>query len=682
MSDSTNGWDAVLALNAVAINHILFYDYAKEGPARQASQLRVLISGDEPDQNYALDLTLGPPLVDLTKDTVQMLVNDGQLAYIDSGGLRWIMPIERDSSLLGPLNFGDITGKDVVGQVTLDFAKGTFVPTLQGVDPNTTLPAQIGDAIKTYYQGASVQIRIGSVVTGNVPAALQPTEFKMYKQQQPNGSDSCLLFLIKTNGPSGSVSPLANYPLTADVSAALIISERTLLEIMEQIKLGQVNLQFTLHQDGGTWSIVGNQGQIPIAAYNQNSDTLKIIRTNGFTIGVNGFELKPGSDGSLNAAWSTTWTQNYDGWMGVRWRYWQHFQTDITLSFKLHATPTVNPDTCVVQFDGAPDTAMKAGNYDFPLGATYGYGLLLADALWFNFNSVQVPHVDTFALQNLVFPGEQRVHMNKVASFIDGLQLDGKVTVPLVITPREVTLSPGQKQQFCVEGSPPVSWEVKVVGGGTITSDGLYTPPSTVRRNQVVVIEAVSTKDTSQVGYAIALVTQAPPSGGLIITPGQLTLTTSTAVFLEVTDASGNPVDADVSLESGAPGQLTRGHKTGQWTYISPKNVVSPTRVRIHATHGTATGTATFEVRSSVDSITVTASPPSVVSGKSATITVTGLDEVFFAADQGTISENNDVVTYIAPSVSEDTYTNVLAYGTTDDGSAGAGSVQIKVTKA
>src|SRR5262245_48642426 len=134
MSNQTNGWDAILALNTSAINNILFYDYAKEGPGRQASLLRVLVDGDNPGDYYALDLTLGPPLIDLTKETVQMLIPYGQLAYINSAGLRWIMPIQRDSSLLGPLHFGDVTGKDVVGKVVLDFAKGAFVPTIYGVD--------------------------------------------------------------------------------------------------------------------------------------------------------------------------------------------------------------------------------------------------------------------------------------------------------------------------------------------------------------------------------------------------------------------------------------------------------------------------------------------------------------------------------------------------------------------
>ena len=686
MANPTNGWDAVLALNTTAINDILFYDYAREKPARKASLVRVLIDGDQPDEYYALDLTLGPPLIDLTKKTVEMLVLTGQLAFIGPEGLNWMTPIESDSSLSGEIHFGDITGKNVVGQVTLDLAKGKFIPKITGVEPNSTLAVQLSNAIQAYYSGASIQLKIGSVVVGNVPAALQPTEFKLLVQQEPNGTESCLLFLIKTNGPGGSESPLKDYPLTTDVNAALIISERALMGVMQRTRVGQFTLQFTLHQSGDTWSLTGDNGSIPIGAYNQGpkSDPLRGVRTNAFTIPVNGFELRPGDGGSLEASWSTKWTQDYEFNLGQRMgNRWIPRQANVTLTFKLHAVPNIDPATCVVQFKGTPETGMSSDSSDFSLNRDSGLGRVIDYFLSLNFNSVQVPDVETFALQNIIFPGEQRVHMTNV-SLAESLSLRGEVKVPLVITPREVTLVPGQTQKFTIAGSPSVDWQL-YSGSGSITADGadgVYTPPSTVRRNEVTVIEAVNRNDRTSVGYAVVVVAEKPSANGLTFAPGRVIMGTSSRIVLEVLDVSGKPVEADVTLDSGAPGRLTKGRKPGQWSYTSPPDLDTARTVHLHARQGTATGIATVELKTNSDQVAITASSSSLKAGQSATLNVNGLDQVFFAADVGTVSINDDVVSYTAPSVDADTDALVFAYGTTDDGSIGSASVQIKVTKA
>jgi hypothetical protein len=552
------------------------------------------------------------------------------------------------------------------------------------VDPSSTLPAEISNAIQAYYKGASVELKIGSVVAGNVPAALQPTEFKMFKQQQPNGSDSCILFLIKTNGPGGNMSPLDAYPLGADVSAALILSDRTIFDgIIPLTKLPD-GLSFASKESNGQRSVTLN-GTVNCGTYGDDYN-------DGFSPGyscnqygqfssvylpLNGLEIHPANGGLAGGA-KYSWTLYYMEWYLMHTATFRH-QLDLQGSVSLSLQPTVDPDTCVVSFKGSVPVDVSGGDDFFTFFSLGSH--ILKDTINTTLDFLRNMHWDisTYALQNIIFPGEQRVRMGNVA-FDGSLTLRGQVTAPLVVTPPSVTLRPGQQQQFSVKGSPPVSWQLRT-GPGTITTGGVYTAPSTIRRNQVVVVEAVCKDKTSAVGYALAVVADAPVNDALSITPGRLTLATSTDVYLRVTDGNGNPVDATLSLDPGAPGSVSRD-LSGQWVYSSPADVGGPTKVLVHATHGGAKGFATLEVVKAASSpVTVTASPSTLAARQTATLAVQGLAQAFYAASAGTISVNNDVVTYTAPSVDDATDVLVLAYGTTDDGSVGAATTQIRVTK-
>jgi fibronectin type 3 domain-containing protein len=79
----------------------------------------------------------------------------------------------------------------------------------------------------------------------------------------------------------------------------------------------------------------------------------------------------------------------------------------------------------------------------------------------------------------------------------------------LLVSPRNVALTPGQTQQYTASvpggGSPPVTWSVDGVAGGsssvgTITSGGLYTAPSTAGSHTV----AATAQDQSASGGATA----------------------------------------------------------------------------------------------------------------------------------------------------------------------------------
>ena len=199
--------------------------YLKEGPTRQASRLRFVVDAGQPNQFYVLDSTLGPPEINLKESTLQMFILSGILFFVDAGQIDWVLPLGHDSLLRGSLHFDKIAGQDVAGNVVLNLAAAAFEPSISGADPASTLPGLLGQAISTYYKTAATQIPLGTIVTGQLTPALQPKNFHFFTQQKADSDESCLVLFIQTNGQEGKIAPLAQYPLSADISATLVISD-------------------------------------------------------------------------------------------------------------------------------------------------------------------------------------------------------------------------------------------------------------------------------------------------------------------------------------------------------------------------------------------------------------------------------------------------------------------------
>ena len=94
---------------------------------------------------------------------------------------------------------------------------------------------------------------------------------------------------------------------------------------------------------------------------------------------------------------------------------------------------------------------------------------------------------------------------------------DGSV----VIMPAAASILPGQSQQFVAQvsglGDTTVTWKVEGSGGGTITSNGLYTASSTTGVYNVIATPSANIYDSNA---AVVLVTAKPspfsPTGNLV----------------------------------------------------------------------------------------------------------------------------------------------------------------------
>ena len=556
--------------------------YLKEGPTRQASRLRFVVDAGQPNQFYVLDSTLGPPEINLKESTLQMFILSGILLFVDAGQIDWVLPIGHDSLLRGSLHFDKIAGQDVAGNVVLNLAAAAFEPSISGADPASTLPGLLGQAISTYYKTAATQIPLGTIVTGQLTPALQPKNFHFFTQQKADSDESCLVLFIQTNGQEGKIAPLAQYPLSADISATLVISDAVVFAGVVPL-VSCAGLSAAGHQEkDARWSTVlsgtidaglaGDTEEPGVMGYStdQYGNYAPIL------VPVNGLKVLV-EQGNIASDWSTSWRQYYLS--PIRWPC----HLDMTASFSMSGAPQVDPDTCVVSFKGTPELKVTGGD-DF-LSACNITPLQLTDAISGSLQplaSLQLMQLDTFALANLVFPSGHKVRLTS-AKLPQDLILQGTMVVPLTVQPDRVSLTPGATQQFSIAGGESVSWAVQPASRGTISNTGLYTAPATPSQTEVVSINAVSTKDLNRVGRAMAVIAPAKPKTGISISPNSLRVAAGKTVAFTVTNDAGTPLEASVDLDPVGLGTLLEGFGTGQWTYSAPSQIAHSATVRIVA---------------------------------------------------------------------------------------------------
>jgi hypothetical protein len=680
-TNGTNGWDAVFAMNTAQINQIFFQHYLLEGPDRQASVLRFVVDTGQPNQYYVLGAKLGPPEVNLEKKTLRMFVIGGTLFFVDSGQVDWALPIAHDSLLTGGLQFDNITGTDVAGNVVLDLAAAAFDPSISGVDSASTLPGLMGEAISTYYQNNATKIPLGTIVTGNLTPALQPKTFHFYTQQKPDSDETCLVLFIQTNGQDGKIAPLASYPINANNTAALIISDAAIFGGVIPSSPG-TGLSMAGKQDGASWCTTAS-GTVNADYYGDPSDepftgysTDQYFNYAPVIVPVDGLKLAA-ENGNLTGKWQQTWSLY---WIDS-WRLPHH--CDMTGSFSLSSQPQVDSGTCVVSFTGNANLSVSGGDdfWNFFSADRLGVQGILGESLK-PLEALKLVQLDTFALANLIFPSGHKVQMSSVALLTD-LALHGSLVVPLAVHPDRSSVAPKQTLQFSVDGGQAVSWAVTPAGRGTISDSGLYTAPATSSQTEVAIVTAVSKDDLNKAGRAMVVIEQPKPKTGIVISPGTTWIAAGKSVAFNVTSDTGTPLEASLKLDPEGLGTLAEGDSTGQWTYAAPSQVTSPSLVNVVATSvdKSKTGKAQFKLMPSSVAIDITPASADIAPGGSASFTVKGADNLTWMAwPVGTITGDDAGAKYSAPADTQGVQrVRVIAYSVNPETGAKLGIAHVKI---
>ena len=329
-----------------------------------------------------------------------------------------------------------------------------------------------------------------------------------------------MLLLITTNGTPGSVGALPTYPIPDGSSAALLVSNHTLFNGLLPSQLSSRGSVINADADGscgtdGVWrttiqSGTANVGAIEIGApddgpYSSNGEEYPTWWSrfwhNGHTqeravsVPLSGLTVGPSSSG-LSATHSARWQQGWDYTTTTWWGRIRH---------RGHLRPGGDhPD-----LPGQRDTRRRPDDLPGHLSldrsarlrlasrTTYQWGLFKTDPgvaiasqvvarMTLVFQALTLAEVNTFALQNLLFYGQNALRLS-AGSVPADLVLTGSLSPMLAVDPVSVDV---------IAGGPPVHFTATLGGKpgfrpvvatgstvGHIDADGGYTaPPQVVAR--------------------------------------------------------------------------------------------------------------------------------------------------------------------------------------------------------
>jgi hypothetical protein len=171
------------------------------------------------------------------------------------------------------------------------------------------------------------------------------------------------------------------------------------------------------------------------------------------------------------------------------------------------------------------------------------------------------------------------------------------------ITPAAVALYTNRTQTFVARSanatSPSVTWSIpEGVSGGTITSAGIYTAPTTAGTYHIV---ATSVADTTQTATAAVTIQAAPATLTLVISPVSATLSVGSSLTLAATVSFSSSQSVTWSVQEGTAG----GTVTSGGVYTAPSTPGTYHVVATSVAAPTASGVSTITVQGGGSAVTV-----------------------------------------------------------------------------
>ena len=213
--------------------------------------------------------------------------------------------------------------------------------------------------------------------------------------------------------------------------------------------------------------------------------------------------------------------------------------------------------------------------------------------------------------------------------------------VSISLSPATTTLLPGQSAQFTtsVQGAvnTGVSWSIAPNVGSLV--NGLYTAPSSVASQQVVMLTAISQADPTKTAVSsIVLAANAPPPVSINLSPGSVSLNPGQSATFTPT-ISGTSNTAVMWLLTPNVGSIVNG------VYTAPSSVSSQQTITITAT------SQADSTKTAASSITLTPNPaPVTIRLSPATVMLKASQSATFTAAIGG-SSNTAVTWSLSPNV-------------------------------
>jgi hypothetical protein len=272
-------------------------------------------------------------------------------------------------------------------------------------------------------------------------------------------------------------------------------------------------------------------------------------------------------------------------------------------------------------------------------------------------NSLQLPAVNVFALQSLLFPELATLTIQN-GYLINDLLLTCNIAPQLNVAPATAPVAPGATVQFTATqngSAAAVTWSALL---GTFDSDGNYTAPTKdangnpLRHSALDQITALLSSNNDIAGDAIAVVLAEGSAN--FLSPVAAQVTPGSSLPLAAMDPNGNPLAVTQWTISPNLGSVVAGSGDGMYLY----NVPASGGGTVTITGQTSTGSSgSIQVGIGYTPLQVTSSSPTIQPGQSYTLTASagtsGLPYLWWVTGGGTVipmARNSATATYTAPS--------------------------------
>ncbi|KFE44878.1 hypothetical protein [Pseudomonas syringae] len=461
------------------------------------------------------------------------------------GGFKAIHSIMRPNGAAGPRLWLDVTLKDApgvvgeVGKVTIDLSQMDKFNTDLFSDAYSLANAEAFFR-KKFEENPELQIYTLGTLSTQADSSLKPKFFKVHTQAAPGakirsapnyGDGAVVLFVTLEGGANGGV-PAADgdfeYMIPNDengtkYSSAVLLSNKVLFgkiimptlnktkiiyEIVSPTDPEGNPLHSNLQGKSGAfeWGVDPAEGfvtTIPPYSYSLLTPYLTPARLNVSAIDdMPGLVIRPNWD-ALLITWSAESNQRWDQTLfhlGTPYE-WFDGPIRIIMQAKVMMIPGIDPSSGVVSFSTdreqyvdsvvIPDFTWTGNLNEANKNEFRAETLTRLEEHFFNeIASIKLPDIDTFLLQNLLFPDLNSMVLTD-AHVPGDLAVFGNVNPSLtsfVITPESPILNAGTSHKFTTDPVvPDLKWERRALPGDTTgpigafsaNGDGTYTAPST-----------------------------------------------------------------------------------------------------------------------------------------------------------------------------------------------------------
>jgi len=555
----TLGWDVVVGYDASSVNDLFAQQFVGNVGTNQCFAPITVMVPISSVQVQLVNVVLGPPLISFNPQltdqqaTVDLNFVAGDVLVLDQSG-----PVQYVNGYQSIVPGDQYTLQMIVeleqveGKVTKNRAVVVNLQNASTYSANLLAGSAAASYLGQYFQAlfedeaqGTLTYELGSLTFGT-SENLVPAWFDIRTQAHPNSStgDGAVLLFVATNyNKQGGDLPGTSFPylIPQSYGCYVVVASKTLfgnimssyyqkhlagspaLDVMTgsgsnpssylAFTGGGIDCGTITASWGGTisykvWS--GSKGSWP-----SGSPEYKHV-----TVPFNGLTIEP-SNNLLTVSWSNNWNEQWTGTTTFGRRA-KASSSNIMLSISgsFTATPKCG-STDVVSFSGSGSPAITFqssswlstwfgdGDSRKQAGATMvGKAAPIAKQV-LNF---QIPQVDTFAVDHLLFPAENVMQLSDI--YVPGdLVLFGSITptaTAFMVTPLQSVIAAGETLQLAVTNGVTVSsWAIHPLVG-SISQSGVYTAPSSVPKAVPIVVTATAPSSSSTSDEATAILTVVP----------------------------------------------------------------------------------------------------------------------------------------------------------------------------